>query len=311
MPPGVTADTPFTADLGSGGHGPYNNIQLVYRLMEFGSLEINEEVKKVVGMLSLEYINLVRGLYKQHLEMRSRDMRAVAEYLTALAITVPLTFIHLAYSFIHFPKSLFFAVIQVIFIQFTAGCPTSFSNIPAPASAALNFFSFSAIALDTVGAAFALTSARTLFKTVNKADDVREATCNATNMIWHALDAVRKNSAPGSHPVSALEKSCHACHKIFDDLGRVTYITDHKLNTHYGVLTVTSAGMIFFFVSLFIFVITTQRMVVWVPTVVLVIMTTVGLLVKELRYNPDIWKELPFTSGLAARRNRRYMAQGV
>ena len=53
-----TADTP--SDLESGGHQSYiNNIQLAYTLMELRSLEINEEMKKVVATLGFEYMNLI------------------------------------------------------------------------------------------------------------------------------------------------------------------------------------------------------------------------------------------------------------
>ena len=53
-----TADTP--GDLESGGHQSYiNNIQLTYTLMELRSLEINEEVKKVVATLGFEYTNFI------------------------------------------------------------------------------------------------------------------------------------------------------------------------------------------------------------------------------------------------------------
>ena len=78
-----------------GSHQPYtNNIQLAYTLMELRSLEINEEVKKVVAKLSFEYMMLIYELYDKHLEMRSRDMKARAVYLTALAVMVCLVYIH-------------------------------------------------------------------------------------------------------------------------------------------------------------------------------------------------------------------------
>jgi hypothetical protein len=89
-----TADAP--GDLESGGHqSQVNNIQLAYTLMELGSLETNEEVKTVMTTLGSEYMNLIYYLYDKHLEMRSRDVKAVAEYLTTLAVVVRLAIIHL------------------------------------------------------------------------------------------------------------------------------------------------------------------------------------------------------------------------
>ena len=83
-------------DLESGGHQSHiNNIQLAYTLMELRSLETNEEVKKVVATLGFEYMNLIYYLYDKHLEMRSRNIKARAVYLTTLAVVVRLAFIYL------------------------------------------------------------------------------------------------------------------------------------------------------------------------------------------------------------------------
>ena len=97
--------SPHTADalgdlavgnLESGGHQSYiNNIQLAYTLMELRSLEINEDVKKVVAKLSFEHMILIHELYNAHLEMRSRNVKARAVYLTTLAVMVCLAFIYL------------------------------------------------------------------------------------------------------------------------------------------------------------------------------------------------------------------------
>jgi len=91
-----TADTPITDGLGFGDHQSHtDDIQLAYTLMELSSLETNEEVKKVATTLCCDYMNLMYYLYEKHLEMCSRDLKAVAEYLTTLAVMVRLTFIYL------------------------------------------------------------------------------------------------------------------------------------------------------------------------------------------------------------------------
>ena len=150
-----------------------------------------------------------------------------------------------------------------------------------------------------IGAVFALTSARILFRMANNANTVCEAIGKASNMIWHGLNAVRKNSVPGSRKthLATLSALSTSCHNLCDNLRRLTYVIDFKLGGNYGVLTVIFAGMVFFFVSLFIFIIATHRVVVWVPLVVLVGVTAVGSLVKELRCNPPVWKGMPSTSG--------------
>lgn len=160
-----------------------------------------------------------------------------------------------------------------------------------------------------IGAVFALTSARILFRMANHANTIREAIGKASNMIWHNLNAVRRNSVPGSRKghLANLSALCTACRDLCDTLRRLTYIIDYRLGGNYGVLTVIFAGMVFFFVSLFIFIIATHRVVVWVPLVVLVGMTTVGLLIKELRCNPSLWKGMPCLSGWVTQRNLRQM----
>ena len=150
-----------------------------------------------------------------------------------------------------------------------------------------------------IGAVFALTSARTLFRMSNNANTICEAIGKAGNMIWHGFNAVRTTSVPlhrKTH-LAALSALSTACHDLRDNLLRLTYVIDFKLGGNCGVLTVIFAGMIFFFVSLFIFIIATHRLVVWVPLVVLVGVTTLGLLVKELRCNPSVWKGMPLLPG--------------
>jgi hypothetical protein len=157
---------------------------------------------------------------------------------------------------------------------------------------------------------FTLTSARTLFKTVNKANTIREAKVEISDVIWDALNEIWKNyQVPGSgEDLASLElpKLSARCRNANDTLLRLLYIMEHHLDGNYGEFTVIAAGVVFFFVALFIFMITTQRVVMWVPTVVLVTLMTVCLLLKELHHNPDIWKEMPFIS---ARRKQRYMGK--
>ena len=186
-----------------------------------------------------------------------------------------------------------------------------FSGIPAPASAAFNVFSFGALTLDVLGAVFALTSARTLFKTVNKAC---EAKFNISIVVWDTFDEIWKfYQVPGSDKDSDLASLWlpelgTTCRILKEGLLRLVYIMEHHLDANYGILTVITAGVVFFFVSLFIFMITTQRVVMWVPTVVLAALVMVWLLLEELHHNPDIWRELPFISRQEARRNQRYTA---
>jgi hypothetical protein len=156
-----------------------------------------------------------------------------------------------------------------------------------------------------IGAVFALTSARILFRMANNANTVYEAIDKATSMIWHSLNATRKNSVPGSRKthLTTLSALGTSCQNLCDNLRRLTYVIDYKLGGNCGVLTVIFAGMVFFFVSLFIFIIATHPVVVWVPLVVLVGVTAVGLLVKELRCNPSVWKGMPSISGWVTQSN--------
>ena len=159
---------------------------------------------------------------------------------------------------------------------------------------------------------FALIYARTLFKTVNKVNDLYRSKASISLIIWDTLDQIWKiYQDPGSgrdlasFALPHLEKTCRG---INEDVQRLGYIVEHHLDANYAVWTVITAGVVFFFVALFIFMIVTQPgLAMWVPTVVLATLMVVWLLLEEWHRNPDLWKELPLISGwLIARRDRRH-----
>jgi len=88
-------------------------------------------------------------------------------------------------------QSVFLAVVQIIFIQFTAGTPNAFPGTRSIVNNATNFFSFSALILDTLGS---LLTARDLLRAVNTADSIIESKALLTTVVHNIL-----NNIEGSH----------------------------------------------------------------------------------------------------------------
>jgi len=172
--------------------------------------------------------------------------------------------------FICFPKSLFAAFIIIFLFQVAAREIPNFSDIPAPAIAAMDFFSFSGLALVLIGAVFALVSARAKYKTANEFITTRKT--------------FRLFRLPGN------AKCCN----IPDDLGRLLYIMGHSLDTNLGEFIFSMTGVAFFGLSFSILLITTQGVAVW--DMVMVLMIWLGF---QVFCDPRIWGELPIISGMS------------
>ena len=127
-----------------------------------------------------------------------------------------------------------------------------FSEIPAFAHAAMDFFTFSALALDILGNFFTLTAACILFKTANEGNITYEAKFSVCGVVWRLGD----------------DKCCD----IPDDLRRLLYILDNALEAKRECIIAMSGGALFL-VSFCILLITTQRVAVWFT--VMVLMTVV------------------------------------
>jgi hypothetical protein len=151
----------------------------------------------------------------------------------------------------------------------------------------MNFFSFSALALDVLGTVLMLISARILFKTANEPNFIRKAKFSVCDTVWNALNATRLGDTK--------------CCNIPDDLRRLLYILDNALDCNKSEVIFVVSGGAFFLVSLFILLITTQHVAVWVTVMVLMIVVPAWLWVNGFASHPSIWGELPVISGMARR----------
>jgi len=198
---------------------------------------------------------------------------------TETAVIVSVQFIYLLYPFIRFPKSLFTAFIGIYLFQVRAREIPHFPNTPAPAIAAMAFFSFSGLALVLIGAVFALVSARAKYKTANE------------------FNTTHKKFRLSRLPRSGNAKCCN----IPDDLGRLLYIMGRSLDINLAGFIFSMTGLAFFGFSFCILLITTQGVAVWAMVVMLMIW--LGF---QISSDPRVWGKLPIISAMS-----RGILQGV
>jgi len=189
------AKVTLTVDLGPGGYQSVPALNSLSptangdhtQMFGFESLDIHEKEKMAGEELCYEHTPLGVGLNGKYLDIRSHLMKTAAKQHTELAVMVCPMFIFLSYLFIYFPKSLFCAVFKITLVQVIACYIPGFSAIPVPASAAIDIFSFGALALDVLGAASVLISARILLRTATEANFLRNPKFNVR--LGHAQGA--------------------------------------------------------------------------------------------------------------------------
>ena len=196
-------------------------------------------------------MQLVLSANGKYLQLHADKVKTAAKQHAQLAVVVRPTFIYLLYSFICFLKSLFAAVVKIILIQVIARNITGFSDIPAPETARIDFFSFGALAFDVLGAALILVSARTFFIKANEA--------NATRKVkFYIRDVVLSEATPSWIPG----------YSDTPDGFLGVHVMDDPLVIKFRALLFCCAGMVFFLVSLSFLIVSTQRVLVWVPMMV-------------------------------------------
>ena len=191
-------------------------------------------------------------------------------------------FICLSHLFIGFPKGLLAAAFKIILVQVLAPYIPGFSDIPAVASAAIDIFSFGALAFDLLGAASILISARILLRTATEANTLRNSKFNARLGYARVAPPLPGSSVPASSnsPDGVLG----------------LYLMDDPIDISFGAAILCIGGSLFFLASLCIILITTQRAAVWVPTMMgLLVILTMSWFWAKHRANQ--WEEVTFESG--------------
>jgi hypothetical protein len=284
MPP-HTSEAPITADLGLCDHqslpvlNPPSSIAHhdtdgihVRQTFRSESLDMDEKARR--AGLRVEDKKLVIEANGKYLEMRSDTVKAAAKQHAGLAVLVRPTFIKLSYPFICSPKLLFAATFNINFTQFVARKITGFSDIPALACVAIDFFSFTASAFDVLGAVFILAYARTLFTKANGVNAIHKVKFNV------ARDVVLSDTSRllGSGDIA-------------DDFLRL-HIMDDLLAIDFTGFILFFAGISFSLVSSFILIIATKPMVESVPVMVSlpVVVTAAWLWVKLQRRGVYGWE---------------------
>ena len=180
------------------------------------------------------------------------------------------------------------------FISFTAGQRVTRQDNPDGARRAIDFFSYCAISFDALGALFALVTARSLLKVANDANDIIQEKYHVDEAMGIVIENLQEFFI-GVRPVEAKLKDLAKetvpalitkSENVFKRLRRLSHIADHHLGSNYEVLSIITCGMVFFFVSLIGFMINSQPLVVWLPTVIVVALTTSLLVWKEGNHHP-------------------------
>jgi hypothetical protein len=187
---------------------------------------------------------------------------------------------------------------------------TAIASIPDPAESALRFFAAGSLLFSLLGTAFAQMHSQTLEMYVKDAYGIVEDKDEIASTLWDSLLTLKEALESFLEPdelVSTLPDLGKRCRRTLDKLGRLQYIMEHHLGVNYAVLTIILLGVVFCFVSLFIFAIATEHKVVWAPLIVLVALAMVWLSAQGIHHNPDIWKELPLISGWITRRRLHHL----
>jgi len=206
---------------------------------------------------------------------------------TAVIVSVKLIRVYLyKYPLIFSLSPFSFAFMEILLVQVIAWNIPNFSDIPTPAIAAMNLFSFSGLSLIIIGAVFALISARAWCKTANEFNTI----CKE----FRLCDITR---FPGSGDAK--------CFNTPDDLGRLLHFMDHSLDTNFGEFIVNMTGVAFFVLSFCILLVTTQGVAVWVLMTVLIIWLGVQNLFMTRTYGGNcllypVWPEEYCTRALSS-----------
>ena len=167
----------------------------------------------------------------------------------------------------------------------------------------INTFAFCGVSFDALGALFALWTFRSLFLTISRIEKTVLEKQNLSAKIHLTLDTFRKTASslpgpPGRPQVEALanlfadfQQTSAKRHR--EARGLVHLIDDHLSVQEDSVALLTiAAGLLFFFISSFFLILSTQPLSVWVSTTMVVLATFLILNTYLGRQRPGLWRSI-------------------
>ncbi|KAF5328506.1 hypothetical protein D9758_017321 [Tetrapyrgos nigripes] len=216
---------------------------------------------KKLNELAGRYRSYFNKILESKLESRLVDYRSRANYLSSQATVAA-----------------FLAGVQIGFMQF------SFTEDFTITRRVVDIFSACAIYFDVLGALFALTIAHSHLKISASTNEMLEEKDNIDGLLRHTLDSMKNIIGRIGKAVSNLDRQ-----------NRI--VKEHSVGD-LGALLVIISGVICFFVSPILYVIDTQPVLVWLPTLLAVILVAGYLMRNERKNHPGEMKSLARSVGL-------------
>jgi hypothetical protein len=201
-------------------------------------------------------------------------------------------------------QSVFLGLVQFTSISFTTGPDVATMEQKARAIwKAIDFFAFCGISFDVLGTLFALWTYRSLLLTIATIEEIMLKKQNLSAKVYSTirsfLEAPHSTARQSSHTqqlpenfvdlLTDFQQSWTSHHREAREV--VHLINDHiPVQEDDIVLAIIAVGLLFFFVSLFSFIITTQPLSMWVSTTVVVAITFIFLRINVGHQQPGFWR---------------------
>ncbi|KAF8800308.1 hypothetical protein BYT27DRAFT_7200210 [Phlegmacium glaucopus] len=251
----------------------------------------DSKTEKQVNLLSdslSSYMEFLNYLIESRLPERAGSLQARAISLVVLA-----------------GVAIVLGVLQLLTLTFMAVAATE-RNESDIVGRVINIFAFCGVSFDALGTMFTLWTFRSLFLTISKIEKIVLENQNLNAKIHFTLDTFSEVAASSS------EQPSHSPRHISTKKNLVDLFTDfqqssakhhrkarglvHLIDDHLPVekdsiaLAIVAAGLLFFFVSLFCFIISSQPPSVWVSTTVVVVVTFIILRIILGHQQPGFWR---------------------
>ncbi|KAK7471257.1 hypothetical protein VKT23_002665 [Stygiomarasmius scandens] len=218
----------------------------------------------------MKYTTFFTAIIEGRLDARSAAFKARAEYLTSLATVAT-----------------FLAGVQIGFIQVTSQLDSD--NLT---QRVINIFSSSAICFDILGAIFALTVAHSRHEISHGANHILLEKVKINRTLGDVMVQIQKDYGPEEWDKrligleSMIEKLAEQVKETHRDLMRQDHILEKHSTGYTDVFLVIILGVLCFFVSLLGYLVHTQPQTVWIPTMIVVAVSTGQLMKNEWQNHP-------------------------
>ncbi|KIM42031.1 hypothetical protein M413DRAFT_143385 [Hebeloma cylindrosporum] len=229
-------------------HGDGVHVRQPFKPEDF-DIMMDEKARKA-GLSDEDSMKLVISAHGTHMEVRPSTVKAAAKQHTELAVV-----------------SLFTAIVKLFLIHVFVHDIAGFSDMPTKfESTTIDCLAFASIALDVLGAAFLVKSAGALFMKAKEVDSVTR------NVIFKLSGVgISDTTSPGGL----------AAYGDVPD-GFLGVHMDHPLDIKHHGLLISFVGSACFLASACLLIITTQRVLVWLPMMFPVILTIVWFSIRGM-----------------------------